>query len=232
MIGGCREILRGRKGIKLPAALRRCFTFAAFLKTLIFKQKIVCTMKNMVFVLLGSVLFLVGACREVDKELVGKAESEITKIDQALPEVESAAERSGELLKQMDAMPNGLKFNPKYNFSELHEMAKSITMKYKTIATMEQQAKQSLDSLITVYSNGDIKKEDFVVEYEKIVASIESLSQTPARIQPVFEELTANFTKLSAEYQALPEAERVQIEKQMLSTEAPGTPATSLDKNN
>ena len=179
-------------------------------------------MKNMVFVLLGSVLFLVGACREVDKELVGKVESEITKIDQAIPELETAAEHSDELLKQMDAAPNGLKFNPKYNFGELHEMAKSITMKYKTIASMEQQAKQSLDSLITVYSNGDIKKEDFMVEYQKIVASIESLSQTPARMQPVFEELTTKFTKLSAEYQAIPEAERAQIEKQMLSTEAPG----------
>lgn len=190
-------------------------------------------MKNMVFVLLGSVLFLAIACREVDKELVGKMENEITKIDQALPVVEEAAGRSAELLKQMDAVPNGLKYNPKFNFTPLHEMATAITMKYKTIAAMEHQAKQSLDSLVNEYSNGNIKKEDLVVEYEKIVASMESLAETPARMQPVLEELADKFKKLSAEYEALPESERKQLEQQILSTEAPGaagpppTPAKS-----
>ena len=188
-------------------------------------------MKNMFLALVGAALLSTGACRQVDKELVGKLEGEITQIDQKIPELDGHVQRSSELVKKMESAPTGLKFNPNYNFSQLYETAKAINLKYSTIMSMHRQAKESLDSLIRSYSNGDVKKEDVAAEFANITASIEALDKTPAVMQPVFDELQVNYEKLSATYLALPEEQRNQIEKELMSTQAPGASAAPPTKD-
>ena len=177
-------------------------------------------MKKIFLILFGAAIFLAPACRQVDQELVDKMEAQLNTIKQSAPGIEEAAKKSSELVKRMTMAPNALKYYTKFNYAEVFEQANAINGKYNTLQSLCSSGTFQLDSMIQNYSNGNLKKDDVAAAFQNLSGSLEGLQGSVEHVTPFFDQVTASYSKMLDDWNALPEAEKRSAESALLSIKA------------
>lgn len=170
-------------------------------------------MKKLFLLTLGAALLMVTACRQVDEELVGKMQADLTKIKESEPEIASLVQRSAELMKNVSEAPNGMKYKPEYGIMEINQMIGAINGKCTSVQQTCLETAHQLDSLITNYSNGNIEKEAVMAEYETIAPTVSGITGLAGKMGPFLDRASANFTKSMDAWQALSDSEKKSAEK-------------------
>lgn len=165
-------------------------------------------MKNALLMCLAGAVLLLGACKNVDQELVGKLQAEQANIKENLPAIEANAQKAAALVKEMDAVPAALKIYPKLNFAEVYSNADALNTKYTAILGILNGASAQLDSLMKNYTDGPLKAEDVQAGLAVIGKDTENLPHIQDRIIPFMDKTTAEFKTIMEAWTALPESER------------------------
>lgn len=165
-------------------------------------------MKKFWLLLMGSTLLLIGACKQVNQELVDNMETDLAAIKKNSPQLDTISLKITELTRRMEMAPGNLKMRPEYKFEELNSKILAMRVKCGNLTTMAREISIELDTLIQGYSNGSLKEEEVQTRYTPIAGALKGLPETLGAIQPVLEETAATFNKAMEEWQSLPESER------------------------
>jgi len=188
-------------------------------------------MKNLIITLLGACLFLLGACNQIDAELMDNLQSNLNKVQDTRPAMEESAQQVVNLYEQMKKAPEGLKNNPEFSYLELLNMVDRINTRYQTIFKEQEAVKNELETLMADYSDGKVKKPAVEEALKALKPRVESLQKVPENMAPRFDQCSTEFAKMTASYAALPESEKNPTAKNPNAAIKIGTPATQFSPN-
>lgn len=165
-------------------------------------------MKNSIFFFLGAVLLIVSACNNIDAAFVEKVQADQSKIQESSTSIAAALKDVSNLQEQMKSAPSGLQNSTIYGYFDLVNKVEMFKQKYKGIESTYTELGTKLDELLNSYTDGDIKKEEVAKEQEAIMAQQEGIQAQIDRMSPMFNDVSAEYAKMIATWQSLPEAER------------------------
>ena len=167
-------------------------------------------MKHVLFTVIAGALLLTQACRSVNQELVSKMEADRGKIQQSLPGIEASYQKAADLVVELEAAPPGLKISAE-KYSENYQMAVAVKGRYDNLQRMCKQYDHDLDSLISNYSDGNIKEEEVAAVVKVISGEVEGFTKAVERTTPVYERIAGEYKASLDKWNALSDAEKEAI---------------------
>lgn len=177
-------------------------------------------MKNILWMAMATFAIMAVSCNRVDTELIGKMQAEITKAQELAKNLEAGEKTSDALLSKMLTAPDGLKGNATLGYPALYERVVAIKTKYQGMAAEATEKGSQLQGLMDSYADGKEKKEDIVRQFESMSATITSSTEQSKQIASMVDEASASYAKMSAEWEALPEAEKQAATQKAAKTDA------------
>ena len=165
-------------------------------------------MKNTIFIAVTAALISMSACNRIDTELVGRVQATVNKTQEGKTKLEGINTNIANLAEQMAKAPDGLKLTAAYGYPDLNNKVKAFEQKFSAMSALQTDLSGKLETLLGDYTDGKIKKEEMVKEYEAVVTELDGIQQSVDRISPMFDQISAEYAKMMATWQALPEAER------------------------
>lgn len=159
-------------------------------------------------------MFLLGACNRIDTELVGTIQANLNKMQEFKPNAESAKQNVTTLLDQMGKAPDGLKMSADFGFADLFSRAQSFEQKYDAMIAVEEDMRTKLETMLGDYTDGKIKKEEIMKEQEAALADLDGLQKQLEMMGPLFDQVSANYAKMMATWQSLPESAKAAASQQ------------------
>ncbi|TNE59212.1 MAG: hypothetical protein EP344_09065 [Bacteroidetes bacterium] len=178
-------------------------------------------MKNVFLTLTAFTLIALTACNKIDSALVEKIQASQNKAQEIRTEMEARAQNVSNLNEQMEKAPEGLKGTSE--FMELYNMVNGFTTKYGSIQAELDSINTKLETLLGDYADGNLKKDEVVVAHEAIVANLDSYQPANDRLDTMFDELSARFAKMTANWQGMSEEERTAAVQKSASEVGAGT---------
>lgn len=165
-------------------------------------------MKNTMLIAVTAALILTNACNRIDTELVGRVQATITKTQESKSALEGFNQNIANLADQVAKAPDGLKMTDAFGYPELKYKVQAFSQKFGAMAALQTDLSGKLETLLGEYTDGKIKKEEMVKEYEAVVAELDGVQQSADRMTPMFDQMSAEYAKMMATWQALPESEK------------------------
>lgn len=165
-------------------------------------------MKNALWTGVALSAMMLFACNQIDKTVVDKLQTEVTKSQELAQSLESAEKSASDLMNQINAAPDELKFSKDFNFNELQQRAELLQKKYAAMLAESKEQSTALQNISDEYTDGNKKKDEVVKTTESVGKTTEGAQAQMKEIAAMFDELSANYAKMMASWQALPEAEK------------------------
>ena len=166
-------------------------------------------MKNSMLTLVSCALLLMASCNNIDTKLIEQVQASMNKLQDSKQGLESAKKDVANLQEQMSKAPAGLQSAKEFGFNDLYTKLGAFDQKYSSMQALQDDWSSKLEGLLGDYTDGKIKKEALVAEHTVIAGEIDGIQQSLDRMAPFFNELSAEYAKMTATWQALPEAERL-----------------------
>ena len=159
-------------------------------------------MKNLFALSALAVLILAVACKGVDKELIGKMEADLSKMEGMAPAFEALNTSITNVVNQLNAAPEAMKTESNAEYQNMLRISNTMTQKYQATLAEQSDLTGKLKTLIADYTSGKIKTEDAQKEYQTLSTAIQGISDVMDRMNQRAERMQADFAKMSATWNA------------------------------
>lgn len=159
-------------------------------------------MKNLFSFCALSLLLLAVACKNVDKDLVGKMQNDLGTMEGLAPAFETLNKNIENFTGQLNAAPEAMKTESNTEYQNLVSMNTMIAQKLMATQAEYNDLLGRLKGLIADYSAGKIKTEDAQKEYEALSAAVQGYSTLVNQMTTVGDQLQADYAKMSATWNA------------------------------
>ncbi len=160
------------------------------------------------FTLIGFALLALVSCNNIDSEVVDKVQTSLTKVQESKTGIDGAAKDVSNLQEQMNTAPAGLRNTKTFGYNELAAKVGGFGQKYSSMQAAQAEISAKLETLMGDYVDGKVKKEVVVKEEADLIGQIEAIQSQLDRMTPMFNEISAEYAKMMATWQSLPEAEQ------------------------
>ena len=190
------------RGVRESHPLTSLTLFLTF-APLFFKQiKNAYDMKNLFALSALTVLTLAVACKGVDKEMIGKMEADLSKMEGMAPAFEALNTSITNVANQLNAAPEAMKTQSNTEYQNMLRISNTMTQKYQATLAEQSDLTGKLKTLIADYTSGKIKTEDAMKEYQTLSTGIQGISEVMDRMNQRAERMQADFAKMSATWNA------------------------------
>ncbi len=166
-------------------------------------------MKKFLFPALGFALLWLAACNNVDAELVDKVQGSLKKSQDLQPGIESTLKDITNLQEQMSAAPTGVRNSADFGYYDLANKVDAFKQKFEATKAALAEINGKLEGVLGDYTDGKIEKEAVQKEQADLAAQIDGIQSSLDRMSPFFNQLSADYAKMMANWNALPEAEQL-----------------------
>ena len=159
-------------------------------------------MKNLFAVAMCAVVLLLAACGGIDKELVGKMQADMTKVDGLVPGYEALGTKITNITNQMNALPESAKTQNNPEYQNILRINSTMTQKYQATMAEMGDIKNKIQALVGDYTAGKIKTEDALKEYETLSTAVQGMADVLDRMNQRMERIETDYAKMSATWNA------------------------------
>ncbi len=159
-------------------------------------------MKNLFAVAMCAVVLLLAACGGIDKELVGKMQADVTKVDGLVPGYEALGTKITNITNQMNAVPEAVKTQSSAEYQNILRINTTMTQKYQATMAEMGDIKTKIQALVGDYTAGKIKTEDALKEYETLSTAVQGMTDVLDRMNQRMERIETDYAKMSATWNA------------------------------
>lgn len=160
-------------------------------------------MKHLISVFVAVLSLVAFACKNVDKTLIDKMQSDLTAMEGTAAVAEKASTTLSNLTTQMNAAPEALKISAD-SLTYKNLMEKTGTLSNKTQATMAEynDLMSKLNALVANYNAGKISTEDTKKEYETLSEGLKGASGVLGEIAALSDQIQTAYAKMTADWNA------------------------------
>lgn len=199
----CVRSVRGVREVRGVRSVMRClFTFLPLPRNISNNSKFADNMKNLFAVAMCAVVLLLAACGGIDKELVGKMQADVTKVDGLVPGYEALGTKITNITNQMNAVPEAVKTQSSAEYQNILRINTTMTQKYQATMAEMGDIKTKIQALVGDYTAGKIKTEDALKEYETLSTAVQGMTDVLDRMNQRMERIETDYAKMSATWNA------------------------------
>ena len=162
-------------------------------------------MKNLFVLSVMTVLMLAVACGGVNKELLGKLQTDLTQLEGLAPAYEAMGVNINNLTTQLNAVPEGMKTETNPEYQNMLRLNNTMTQKYQATMAEQSDLTNKFRTLIGDYTAGKIKTEDALKEYETLSAGVKGMVELLDRMNKKIDNIQTEYAKMSANMNAAAE---------------------------
>lgn len=159
-------------------------------------------MKNLFAVALCTVVVLLAACGGVDKDLIGKMQADVTKVEGLVPGYEALGVKIANITNQLNVVPDAVKTQNSGEYQNILRINGTMTQKYQATMAEMGDIKTKIQTLIGNYTAGSIKTEDAQKEYETLSTAVQGMADVLDRMNQRMERIETDYAKMSATWNA------------------------------
>ncbi|MCS7037804.1 MAG: hypothetical protein RMJ33_12860 [Saprospiraceae bacterium] len=154
-------------------------------------------------------LVMVAACNRIDTAFVEEMQAGISKANENREAFESGMKKVRDLFERMEKAPEGLKNNPKFGYAELYGRVIQLHDAYNSMVANQSQMVSTVEGILADYTDGKLKKEEAKQQAELNLKNFEGYSERVKRMDEFVAEATKSYDAMLAQWEALPEAEKI-----------------------
>ncbi len=161
-------------------------------------------MKNLFSLFAFAALLAVG-CKNIDQELVGKMQTDVTTLEGLATPMADLRKKLETLFNLVNAAPESVKNSENAEYGDLLTLTSAMNQKIQATSAEYDDILARLKTLAADYSAGKIKTEDAKKEYETLSISTRGLSDLLNHMNEIAGQSEAQYAKMSAGWKAAEE---------------------------
>ena len=159
-------------------------------------------MKNLHGLIIAVLVLGFLSCKQSDAQLAGQITEKASSAEANKAAQEAIGQNMNNLVMEADKAPDALKKDSTYHYAKMYEAMTTIQRKLDMSNDMYEQGIEQLKALAADYAAGKIKKEEAQQKYEELQSGLSKMSERIKSYEGNYNELSADFAKMMADFKA------------------------------